>query len=105
MNLQELEKEETDLNYLLSINRERQRVIHTNNFLSKYGIKFGDTVEFMDGSEKITGVFDRIEYNGVKVAHPFVKQLNSDGKVGKRDKRCWWSGLNTLKLVKSAEHE
>ena len=100
MNLQELEEEEKRLSELLSDNRQKQREINTDIFLSKYGVKIGDIIEFKDGKETITGMLHRIEYNGTKVYYPYVMQLNSDGKAGKREKRCWWSGFETIKLVK-----
>lgn len=98
MELKELEQEEKRLMELLDANRKSQRVIHTQIFLSKYGINIGDTVEFEDGREKVVGVLDRLEYSGVLVNYPMIRLFNSDGKLGKREKRCWWSSFETLKL-------
>lgn len=101
MNLDKLILEEKELSILLSNNRAKQRDIHTIEFMAKHGIKLGDTIEFEDGREKVRGVFHRIEYNGVKISYPYVLQFNQDGKVGKRERRCWWSQQETIKLIQS----
>ena len=100
--LEELKQQEKSLLLQLEENKNEQRAINTEEFLNKYGIKFGDTIQFEDGSKTVTGVFDRLTYSQSEPRYPIVKLFNADGKPGKREAQCWWSGLNTIKVVKSA---
>lgn len=99
MNLQELEKQESELTNALYENLCRQREINASAFMEKYGIQIGDTISFMDGKEVVKGEFHKLEYYGAKVNYPYVLMINSDGKVGKRERRCWWSNLGTIKKI------
>jgi len=97
--LSQLVQEEATILDSLSTNRAEQRDIRTEIFLEKYGIKIGDAIEFNEGKETIRGVITSLEYNGVKPVYVVVNQFNSDGKVVKREKRCWYSSLGTIKKL------
>ena len=99
--IEKLIKEEKELLQKLSENRDLQCEYYTNLFCEKYKIKIGDTIKFKDGEDFVTGVIDHFEYSGVKPNYPIVLLFNQDGKVGKREKRCWWSALETIEVVQS----
>lgn len=99
--IENLINEEKVLLQKLSENRYLQREYFTNLFCEKYKIKIGDTIKFKDGKDFVIGVIDHFEYSGVKPDYPIVLLLNNDGKVGKREKRCWWSALETIEVVQS----
>jgi len=93
--------EEKNLLVAIHENRIKQKEYYTNLICEKYKIKIGDTIKFKDGKDFITGVIDRFDYSGVKPNYPIVLLFNQDGKVGKREKRCWWSLLETIEVVQS----
>ena len=99
--IDQLIHEEKELLIAIHENRVKQRNYNTKMFCKKYGIKIGDTIKFKDGKDIITGVISKFEYSGVKPNYPVVLLFNQDGKVGKREKRCWLSSLETIEVVKS----
>lgn len=99
--IEQLINEEKELLAKISENRNKQRDYYTNLFCEKYKIKIGDTIKFKDGKDTVTGVINRFEYSGVKPNYPIVLLFNNDGNVGKREKRCWWSSLETIEVVQS----
>jgi hypothetical protein len=101
MNLEELKKQENELLEQLSDNRTKQREINRDNFLKKHGIKFGDTIEYMFGKIKIVGVVHKLEYSACNVNYLCILKHNSDGKVGKIEKRICTYEMQTLKILKS----
>jgi signal peptidase I len=100
--IEQLIHEEKELLAKISENRNKQRDYYTALFCEKYKVKIGDTIKFKDGKDTLTGVIDHFEYSGVKPNYPIVLLINNDGKVGKREKRCWWSALETIEVVQSA---
>ena len=99
--IEQLINEEKELLAKISENRNKQRDYYTNLFCEKHKIKIGDTIKFKDGKDTVIGVIDHFEYSGVKPNYPIVLLFNNDGKVGKREKRCWWSALETIEVVQS----
>jgi hypothetical protein len=99
MTIEQLEKEEKELSKLLNANREKQRELNKNIFISKLGIDVGDTVEWMDGSTLRNGMISEIEFSGVKPTYYKAVLFNSNGKIGKRDVRIWSYSIGSLKLV------
>lgn len=99
MNLEQLKQQEKELSDLLSVNRNKQRDYYTTLFCEKYKIKIGDTIKFKDGKDTVVGVINRFDYSGVKPNYPVVSLFNSDGKVGKREKRCYYSSLESIEVV------
>lgn len=97
--IEELIKEEKDLLDKLLQNRSLQKEHNTILFCRKYGIRIGNTISFKDGNKLITGVLDHFEYSGVNVSYPIVRLFNQDGKIGKREVRCWYSNLETIKVI------
>ena len=65
--------------------------------MKKHGINIGDTIEFMDGTKKIIGLFHRIEFSQSNPIYAWVRVFNNDGKPGKREQRVWNSSLETIK--------
>ena len=98
MTLQQLEIEENELRERLNENLSKQRDINTVNYLNKIQLKIGDSVTFMSGRKELTGVLDSLEYNQQEVRYPIIRIFNSDGKLGKRTTRVWYSEVPTLKL-------
>ena len=99
MTLKELEQEEQSLLNMLSENREKQKELHRIEFVKKFGIDIGDTVEWTEGQSLKTGVISKIEYGGVRPYFFHAYLLNADGKVGKREVRIWSSFLHRIKKV------
>ena len=99
--IEQLLIEEQELLNKLHKNREKQREIYTAEFLKEHGIKIGDTIEFEEGRHIVTGVVNRLEYSGTKPNYVMALTFKSDGNVGKREVRCYWSSLKTIKVIKS----
>lgn len=99
-NIERLITEEQVLRKALSENLERQKEYYTAEFCENNGINIGDTIRFKEGRSDVTGVVARFEYWGVKVAYPIVSLFNKDGSVGKREKRCWTSNLESVEIIK-----
>jgi len=97
--IEELIKEEKDLLDKLSQNRSLQEGYNTILFCQKYGIRIGDTISFKERNKLVIGVIDHFKYSGVTVSYPIVRLFNQDGKVGKREARCWYSSLETIKVI------
>lgn len=97
--LQDLVTEEKILLDKISENRTKQRSINAELFCTEYGINIGDTIEFMDWNKKVIGVFDHIDFSGVRVNYPVVKAFNAAGKVGKRQAHPRYAQKETIKLV------
>jgi hypothetical protein len=87
--IKRLLEEEKNILFLLNENRKEQKRINTDNFLNKLGIEIGDIIEFKDGNDLVRGKFHKIDYSGVKPQYVYVLLFNSDGKIGKREKRCY----------------
>lgn len=103
MTKQELELQEKELLKLLGENRDAQRDISKNEFVQKHGFYIGDTVEFVDGKKIFRGVISSIDFSGVVAQMYIATLLNSDGKLGKRNTRIWYSAMPTIKLISKAE--
>ena len=99
--IEKLINEEKELLQKISENREMQRKYYTDLFCKKYNIKIGDTIKFKDGKDIVIGVIDHFDYSGVKPSYPIVLLFNQDGKIGKRERRCWYSSLETIEVVQS----
>ena len=99
--IEQLIHEEKELLIAIHENRLKQKNYNTEKFCEKYGIKIGDTIKFKDGKDIVTGVISKFEYSGVKPTYPIVLLFNQDGRVGKREKRCYWSSLETIEVVQS----
>ena len=99
--IEQLINEEKELVAKILENRNKQRDYYTTLFCEKYKIKIGDTIKFKDGKHTVTGVVDHFEYSGVKPSYPIILLFNNDGKVGKRQKRCWYSSLESIEVVQS----
>ena len=99
--IEKLINEEKELLQKIFENREMQRKYYTELFCEKYKIKIGDTIKFKDGKDIVTGIIDHFDYSGVKPSYPIVLLFNQDGKIGKREKRCWYSSLETIEVVQS----
>ena len=99
MTIEQLEKQEKELNNLLSENRRKQRELNKIAFIEKHGIDVGDTVEWMDGNTPRKGVIGEIEFSGVNPNYYKAILFNSDGKLGKRYMRIWSYSVKSLKMV------
>jgi hypothetical protein len=99
--IEKLIDEEKELLQKISENKKAQREYYTDLFCKKYKIKIGDTIKFKDGRKLVTGVIDRFEYyySGVNPVYIIVLLFNKDGKLGKREMRCWHSSLETIEVV------
>jgi len=97
MNIEELKIEEQALAKRLNENREMQRTINTAEFVKKWGVDIGDTVEWTEGSGKRSGVISRIESWSTTPSYFHAFLFNADGKLGKREVRIYG---NSLKLIK-----
>ena len=99
MNLEQLKQEEENLLNLLSENRSKQKELNRIEYVKKWGVDIGDTVEWLDGKTIRTGVISKIEYSGVNPNYYWASLFNSDGKVGKREMRIWSWNLKEIKLI------
>ena len=105
MNLDQLKQEEEKLLNLISENRSKQKELNRIEFVKKWGIDIGDTVEWVDGKTIRTGVISKIEYSGVNPYYYWALLFNSDGKLGKREIRLWSWNLDGIKsITKSSQN-
>lgn len=102
--IEQLINEENELLTAISENKRKQKEYYTNLFCEKYKIKIGDTISYKEGKDNkdiVVGVLDHFQYSDVHPYAPVVLLFNSDGKVGKREKKCWYSSLETIEVVQS----
>jgi hypothetical protein len=103
MELEQLKLEESKLIRALESNRKLQREIQTDILLTSLGIKFGDLLEVSDQNKPVIGELFKVEYSGTKPDYLFIKLLNTNGEIGKRERRVWGHEMKTLKLHKTDE--
>jgi len=101
--LEKLEEEEKLLESQLVDNRRKQKEIHTKLFCIKHNISIGDTIEFFYGTKKSVGIIHHFEYGGVVPYYPVIRLFNKNGEVGQREERCWYSSLDTMKVLHSVK--
>ena len=76
MTIEQLKKEQTELEYMLLQNRQQQNELIRSEFTKKYGIKVGDTVEFFSKCHRV-GV---VMYLCIEDRHSVTNiQIESDG--------------------------
>ncbi len=101
MTLEQLQKQEQELEQLLSENRAKQREIHTKAFVEKYGVDVGDLVEWVDAFGTIRrGVIIGPEYAGVDFLTVVTNLLNNNGEVSGSQLRIWKNEFHTIKVIK-----
>lgn len=102
MTKEQLIAEEKELLKQLVANRDAQREMNALEFINKNGVNIGDTIEWMDGRNPLKGVVSKIEYSEVRPDHYMAYLLNSDGLIGKREKRIWHFDIKTIKVINKA---
>jgi hypothetical protein len=97
--IEKLIDEEKELLNAISENRKKQQDYYTNLFCEKNKIKIGDLIRFKEGEQTFIGILDHFEYSGVKPIYPIILLLNKDMKIGKREKKCWISSIETIEVI------
>ena len=94
--LEELKKEECELQAQLKANRLAQEDIRRQDKLIELGLFIGDKVIYMDKGKVIRGVLTSIDVSYSFCCYPMVTKYNKDGSLGKRETRIWKYEEKTL---------